>query len=240
MTQGIHSLTADMVNQLNKVDVITNNLANANTVGFKEDKLVQGEFNHYLTKMRKDDKIPQKESLILDTIPKIDGKYINDALGSITPTGNKLDFALMQEDLFFKIDNNGEIQYTRDGTFKVLDGHLVTQNGDSVLDANNNPIKVLTNTDDLMGKIAVVKLDFNDLAKVGNNNYKLNKNGDETLIKNSKDYIMQGAVEKSNVNTVYAMVNLIESQRAFERSQKAISGIDKINETVINSIGNNK
>ena len=106
MTQGIHSLTADMVNQLNKVDVITNNLANANTVGFKEDKLVQGEFNHYLTKMRKDDKIPQKESLILDTIPKIDGKYINDALGSITPTGNKLDFALMQEDLFFKIDIN--------------------------------------------------------------------------------------------------------------------------------------
>ena len=92
----------------------------------------------------------------------------------------------------------------------------------------------------LVSCISFVKLDFNYLAKVGNNNYKLNENGYETSIKNSKDYIMQGAVEKSNVNTIYAMVNLIESQRAFERSQKAISGIDKINETVINSIGNNK
>jgi len=45
---GIYSLSATMVNQLNRVDVLSNNLANVNTYGFKEDNLVEGSFNHYL------------------------------------------------------------------------------------------------------------------------------------------------------------------------------------------------
>ncbi len=58
MTQGLHPLAANMINQLNRVDVISNNLANANTVGFKQDSLVEGSFNNYLEKAeRKGEKL---------------------------------------------------------------------------------------------------------------------------------------------------------------------------------------
>ena len=66
MTQGIHQLTASMVNQLNRVDVISNNLANANTVGFKEENLAEGTFNRYLKQQEKKDEVVLKESLIAD------------------------------------------------------------------------------------------------------------------------------------------------------------------------------
>ncbi|MEA2017682.1 MAG: flagellar hook-basal body complex protein [Campylobacterota bacterium] len=240
MTQGTHPLAANMINQLNRVDVISNNLANANTTGFKEDSLVEGSFNHYLDKANNEGKTVLKESEIMNTVPKIDGDYMNVNLGSISPTGNKLDFALNQHNMFFKVKNsiNGNIELTRDGQFKIVDNKLITQNGYSVLDNENR--EVFTDNENFVSNIAVVSTSFTNLDKIGNNNYKFNdKNELETII-NNDDHIVQGAIEKSNVNTIKSMVTLIEAQRKFEQSQKAIAGIDEINQKVIDSIGNNK
>jgi len=240
MTQGTHPLAANMINQLNRVDVISNNLANANTTGFKEDSLVEGSFNHYLDKANKEGKVVLKESEIMNTVPKIDGDYMNINSGSISPTGNKLDFALNKNNLFFKVQNtnNGNTELTRDGQFKILDNKLVTQNGYSVLDNENR--EIFTDNDNFISNIAVVSTDFINLDKIGNNNYKFNdKSKLETILRND-DYIVQGAIERSNVNAIKSMVSLIEAQREFEQSQKAISGIDEINQKVIDSIGNNR
>jgi len=240
MTQGLHPLAANMVNQLNRVDVISNNLANANTKGFKEDNLVEGSFNHYLDKAKEKGEETLKLSEIMNTIPKIDGDYMSQEMGSITETGNRLDFALNQENMFFKIQNaNGDVELTRDGSFKLLEGRLVTQNGNNVLNDANQPI-IVGNTDEFVGNIAVVSTRFNNLDKIGNNNYKINNQEEVSTVVNNGENILQGAIEQSNVNTINSMVSLIEAQRKFEQTQKAINGIDSINEKVIDAIGNNR
>jgi len=239
MTQGLHQLTASMVNQLNRVDIISNNMANANTVGFKEDSLSEGSFNNYLVKKTENREDITKLNTIMNTIPKIDGNYIDSKVGSIKTTGNELDFALNHEDTFFKIQNkNGDIELTRDGSFKVLNNQLVTQNGYKVLDSQNSPIAA--DNDNFPSNIAVVITKFSNLNKVGNNNYIATNINDVTPIANNDEYILRGALESSNVNGIRSMVTLIEAQRKFEQSQKAITGIDEINKKVIDSIGNNR
>lgn len=239
MTQGIHQLTASMVNQLNRVDVISNNLANANTVGFKEENLVEGSFNRYLKQQEKKDEAVLKESLMMDTIPKIDASYKSELVGSVKQTGNNLDFALKTKDMFFKVKNEqGNIEYTRDGSFKAVDGKLVSQNNLPVLDNNNNDIDI--NNPNFANSIAILQTDFKNLDKIGNNNYKAIDEKSVAVVSNPEEYILQGALEQSNVNAIRTMVGLIEAQRKFEQSQKAISGIDQINAKVIDSIGNGR
>jgi len=239
MTQGIHQLTASMVNQLNRVDVISNNLANANTVGFKEENLAEGTFNRYLEQQEKKDKVVLKESLIMDTIPKIDMSYKSETVGALKQTGNNLDFAIKDREMFFKVQNEqGNIEYTRDGSFKTVDGKLINQNGYPVLDNDNIPVDI--NNPNFARTISVVKTEFTNLEKIGNNNYKVSDEKKVELIANSENYILQGSLEQSNVNTIRTMVGLIEAQRKFEQSQKAITGIDQINSKVIESIGNQR
>ena len=239
MTQGIHPLAASMVNQLNRVDIISNNIANTNTVGFKQDSVTEGSFNNYMKNMKDEKKDISKLSYVINTVPKIDSDFINSKLGSISSTGNKLDFALNKADTFFKIKTpQGDIKLTRNGEFKNLNGTLVTQNGYPVLNNDNETIKI--EDESFITSMAVVSTNFANLSKVGDNNYKIKNSKNVSTIENNQDYIIQGAIERSNINPVKSMVSLIDAQRRFEQAQKAIAGIDELNQKVIDSIGNNK
>jgi flagellar basal-body rod protein FlgG len=230
-----------MINQINRVDMISNNIANVNTTGFKQDHLSEGSFNNYLTKMNENsEKEPMPLSTVMNTIPKIDGKFINSKLGSITATGNKLDFALSQGDTFFKVQNqNGETFLTRDGSFKSVNGELVTQNGNKVLNENNEPIE-LGEGEEFINNIAVVSTNYNNIEKVGDNNYRVKDAQGVEIVENNTEYIVKGSIERSNVNSIKSMVALIDANRRFEQAQKAINGIDQMNEKVINSVGNDQ
>ncbi|MCK5293588.1 MAG: flagellar hook-basal body protein [Arcobacteraceae bacterium] len=236
MNSAIYALSATMVNQLNRVDILSNNIANANTNAFKEDNLVEGSFNYYLTRAKENNIEVSRQSIINNTIPKIDGDYIKGDLGSIKPTGNRLDFALKDNEIFFKIQNKaGEILLTRDGGFKNIDGFLSTSQSEKVLNANNQSIAIV---DGFEEQISLVKTPFTNLQKVGNNNYRSEDSKQvETVLLNGS-YILQGSIEKSNINTVSAMVALIDSQRRLEQSQKAMTGIGEINSKLITQIGN--
>ena len=237
MTQGIHPLAASMVNQLNRAATVSNNLANVNTVGFKEDFLAQGSFNQYLTKQNEKDESIDELSAVMNTIPKIDQSYSDNRVGGISQTGNPLDFAITSSDKYFKVKNiDGDILLTRDGSFKNINNQLVTANGSLVLNKNNQPINLSNGTDDIFKDIALVSTNLNTEDKVGNNSYKIS---DKTVLKNedSINFIKQGYLEHSNVNTITSMTALIEAQREFEQSQKAITGIDDINKKVIADIG---
>ncbi len=175
----------------------------------------------------------------MNTIPKIDGQFMENAMGSIVKTGNRLDFAVNQEDMFFKVQNpNGNIEYTRDGSFKVLDNELVTQNGYRVLSEQNEPI-IVNDDNEFVQNIVLIKTDFKNLDKIGNNNYRLyDQNNVQAVVDGNN--LLQGGLEQSNVNTIKSMVTLIEAQRKFEQAQKAMNGIDEINQKVIDGIGNNR
>ncbi len=237
MNQGTYPLAASMVNQINRLDQISNNLANVNTNGFKQEGLTETTFNYYLQRSKEEGFEPTKENIVTNNIPKLDSKYINAEAGPIVPTGNKLDFALTQPDAFFKLqDQNGDIVYTRDGSFKILDGFLVDSNGNNILNGDNEPIVA---EGDFINNIGVVQTPFSNMDKIGNNNFKVKDEQDIFILENNDGFLRQGVIEKSNVNSVTAMVELIDAHRRFEQSQKAISTIDEINTKVIDKIGNN-
>jgi len=239
MTQALHQLTASMVNQLNRVDTISNNLANANTTGFKQDNLAEGSFNNYLKRKEIQNEDPTDLSTLMNTIPKISGSYVNGKAGAIRATGNKFDFALTKEDTFFKLKlPDGNFAYTRDGSFKTLNGNLVNQDGYNVIGLNNKPIS--TDNKDFNKQIIIYKIKFENLKKIGDNNYTIKNKNDIATVKLHDENMVIGSIEASNVNTMVSMVSLIEAQRKFEQSQKALTGVDEINKKVIDSIGNGR
>ena len=158
-------------------------------------------------------------------------------MGPIAMTGNTLDFALSNPDTFFKIQNaNGDIVYSRDGAFKNLDNFLVDSNGNNVLNAANEPIVI---EDGFELQIGVVKTPFTNLEKLGDNTYSLKDANNLEIFENNDTFVVQGAIEKSNVNSVSAMVELIDAHRRFDQSQKAVKSIDDLNAALIDKIGSN-
>lgn len=237
MNQGVYPLAASMINQVNRLDQISNNLANINTNGFKQEGLTETTFNYYLERASNEGFTPNKINTVTNNIPKIDAKFIDGEMGPIADTGNELDFALKQPDTFFKYQNqNGDIVYTRDGAFKILDGFLVDSNGNNILNPDNEPIVI---EGQFTSQIAVVQIPYNNLQKLGDNSYKAKNDNDTLIYENNDGLVVQGAIEKSNVNSVTAMVELIDAHRRFDQSQKAISSIDEINSKIIDKIGNN-
>ena len=237
MNQGTYPLAASMINQINRLDQISNNLANVNTNGFKQEGTTETTFNYYLQKAQNDGIEPNKVNVVTNNVPKIDSKFINSEMGPIAMTGNKLDFALNTPDTFFKIQNaNGDIVYTRDGSFKNLDNFLVDGNGNNVLNASNEPITI---DEDVAAQIGVAKISYDNLDKIGDNTY-LPKNASQVEVFGENDnLIVGGALEKSNVNSVSAMVELIDAHRRFEQAQKAVKTIDELNASAIDKIGSN-
>lgn len=237
MNQGTYPLAASMINQFNRLDQISNNLANINTNGFKQEGTTETTFNYYLQRAQEENIVPTKINTVTNNIPKIDAKFINSEMGPIAMTGNALDFALNDPDTFFKVQNaNGDIVYTRDGSFKNLDNFLVDGNGNHVLNSDNEPIVV---EDNFASQIGVTKIAYTNLEKIGDNTYMPKNPNEMEIFENNDSLLVNGAIEKSNVNSVSSMVELIDAHRRFDQSQKAVKSIDELNASLIEKIGSN-
>ncbi|MGB5919650.1 flagellar hook-basal body protein [Arcobacter sp.] len=240
MNQGMYPLAAAMVNQINRVDTVSNNLANSRTIGFKQENLGEGTFNNYLLKANLEGKKSEYINELTNKVPKIDQKFIDSSQGPIVQTGNDLDFALKEPQTFFAVlDQNGNVEYTKDGSFKNLDGFLVDSKGNNVLSADGEPIAI---EEGYKQAIGVFNIDYNNLEKFGDNNYKLKDEQQAAVqvqaMEDNENFVLQGSLEQSNVNSVMAMVQLIEAQRSYEQAQKGITGIDSMNKTIIQKLGN--
>jgi len=121
-----------------------------------------------------------------------------------------------------------------------LGGMLVNKNGFNILDDKNVPIVIEEGSQKFALQIAVVKTDYTNLDKQGNNNYKIKDQKQVEKLIGNEDYILRGALEKSNVNSVITMVSLIDSHRRFEQAQKAMTGIEELNQKVIDKIGSDR
>lgn len=236
MNKAVHQLSASMINQFNRLDKISHNLANVNTTGFKQEGVVEGTFNNYLKEASEKGFTPTKIDSVTNTMPKLYENYIDGSTGAIVQTGNTLDFALKHKDTFFKLkDSNGDIVYTRDGTFHNLDNKLVSKNGYEVLNAQNEPI--MADSENIALQLGVVKSTIANLEKMGDNNYVAK---DASLMENipiNDGFIVQGALEKSNVNGVTAMIALIDAHRRMGQSQKVIEGMSQLSESLVDKVG---
>lgn len=143
MQNGYYSTTGAMVTQFNKLDVISNNLANVNTTAFKRDDVVVGDFKRIFQEFQENMPIKNhtKEAAkylnaAIDRVPQVSEQYIEFRQGGLKATGNKLDFALKREDAFFMVDTPDGLRLTQNGSFSInQDGVLTTKEGFAVIPA---------------------------------------------------------------------------------------------------------
>jgi len=269
MQTGYYSAAAGMVAQFNRLDTISNNLANVNTNGFKEDNLVVGDFVRVLKEAR--DELPNENhskdgakflNRAMTKAPQIVDSYTDHSVGNMQKTGNTMDLALSKEGLFFAVKTPQGIRLTRDGSFTTNDeGTLITKQGYEVLpedyfsaggkisfDVRDTTIEVdkngqiYTNLPNSLKQGTASKLfiaqpdNIKMLRKEGDNLYAYD---DMAQLKNIDESgaVVQGFIEKSNVNAVEMMTQMIETNRLVEMYQKAMSSqMDDMNNDAINKI----
>jgi flagellar basal-body rod protein FlgF len=211
-----------------QMDVIANNVANANTNGFKADHSL---FEEYLNSNAREDNFigaDRRVSYVQDR-----GTFRDVGPGPMEMTKNPLDLAITG-DAYFAVQVNGGERYTRDGKFSLNStGQLVTSDGNLVLgtggpitfqptdhDINIAPDGTITvlegtaKTDSIRGKIRMASFDDpTKLTKLGANLYAA---GSATLQPDAKSSsVRQGYVEKSNVNSVGEMTRMVEVMRSY-------------------------
>jgi len=262
MQTGYYVATGGMVTQFNRLNVISNNLANVNTNGYKADDIVIGDFERMFKESR--DILPLENNTKeaakfinrdLNKVPQVVEEYTNFSLGNMQKTSNDLDFALTKKNAFFLVKTPQGIRATRDGSFSVNeDGHLVTKEGYEVLPKTyfqdyhllevkpNKMLKADKNGDLYQDGLQTNSLfvasfdDLKKLKKVGDNLYDF---GDMIPQENGKNAVAQGFVEKSNINAVKEMTDLIDTNRLVEMYQKVMdTQMNEINKDAIEKLAN--
>ncbi|UCC78321.1 MAG: flagellar basal-body rod protein FlgF [Candidatus Zixiibacteriota bacterium] len=240
MIKGIYTSASGMLPRILKQETFANNMANVNTPGFKKD----GVFLQVL------DEVSRKE-IITDhpwEVPMIDDVYIDFSQGDLEKTDANTDLAI-DGDGFFAIQTGSGTMYTRSGDFSLSpQGILVDKNGNPVL-TDAGPLTLQSDSftvgDDgtvTVNEFAVGRIKIVDFEKP----YQLKKVGDSYLApvdpsiaeQQSTDHrIRQGYLEKSNVNVVEVMVDMLSSFRAYEAGQKAIQAQDETLDKAVNDLG---
>lgn len=261
MIKGLYTAHTGMVNEMKRLDVLTNNLANADTTAYKKEGTTSRTFADELAIKIKDTSnygLHQKLGEI-SLVTHLGQVYTDYSTGSFKVTDNETDFALEGEG-FFAVsftDKNGNtsVKLTRDGNFIVDNqGYLRTKDGDYVLNATGalnmdaseeNYVRLnsgaafavdqmgyIYQNEQLVGTLGVVNVENYDyLEKYGENLYNLVEGGAVTA---SDAKVQQGMLEGSNVNVVEEMVNMIAIQRAYDAGQKVIRSVDETLGTTVN------
>ncbi len=242
MVNGLYTASRGMMNILAKQDVMANNLANANTTGFK--------LGAFAT--RSTVSIGRNDELKLHQNEKQDLNegYTQFSQGSFVQTDHPLDIALAG-DGFLKIKVPEGVAYTRNGGLSLnADKQLVTLNGQSVLDQNQEPIALDGNTIAIQAN-GTIFVDGQQVARLGIGEFEdktaLIPRGDG-LFTNTRPMenpahaprnteIRQGFLESSNVDTVSAMVAMIAYSRNYEADQRVIQSIDQTLNHAVNEVG---
>ena len=255
MVRGLYTAYTGMANEQKRLDIISNNLANAATTGFKTQNVTSQSFDNLLTIKVKDSSEAYNDRPVgyMSLGVKLGETYTDQSQGSLRQTGNTYDLAIEGKG-FFTLDvtdraGNVSTQYTRDGSFTMTkDGGLVDEDGNHLMGESGEitiPTDAVNVVIDGTGAIYAdnayvdtLKItDFEDydyLTNVGDTRYQALEGAVESVGTGS---VKQGYLEQSNVNVVSQMVNMINITRAYEANQKIISSIDKTLDLAANSVG---
>jgi len=255
MLKGLYTAYTGLRNEQNRMDIMTNNLANSATVGFKKEGSTSQSFDDILAYRLKDTadvgNLPRRVGINNPGV-KIGENYTDFTEGSFQVTDNTYDLAIGGTG-FFTIEFTNKAgqtstMYTRAGDFTITkDGYLVTKDGDYVLGTNGR-IKVDSTQETTITKdggitqngvrVATLRItdftDYNYLEKYGETFYRA---VDGATTKAGDYEIYQGYLETSNVSVVSEMVNLISITRAYESNQKIVQAYDQSLEIAANQTG---
>ncbi len=239
MLRGIYTSTAGMASEMSAMEVLTNDMANSQTTGYKEDfaSLVRQDANPLSYGMG---------GLVRSTGTLQAQTALNLAQGALLPTGNPLDLAL-QGPALFGVQSGGQTTYTRDGRFnRAAGGQLVTASGAFVLGANGapitlpdpqgQPITVRSNGTIQIGATVVGQIGMFNASgwqKIGNGN--LQPTGAVTTATNT--IVQQGMLEQSNIDLSQTMGVILGIERAYEASGTVHKTLDQIAQSAANDVG---
>jgi flagellar basal-body rod protein FlgG len=264
MVKGLYTAYTGMVNEMKRLDVLANNLANADTTGYKKEGTTSTPFaEEYAIKIKDSSNFGLHKRL--GTIymgTHLEQVYTDWTEGNLEVTDKSTDLAIGGNG-FFAVsftdkEGNTSMKLTRDGAFTVnANGYLVTSDGDFVLNAtgalNGDPSEAnyvqldptadftidqqgyIYQNNQLVGTIGVVDVDNYDyIEKYGENLYNVLDGGNLIAAEGT---VIQGTLETSNVNVINEMVNMITIQRAYEAGQKVITSIDETLDKAVNQVG---
>jgi len=231
-----------------RLEVLSNNMANVNTVGYKEDRV----FRIPSTPSSAEEDIPgaPPKDLPQDNLSSLPVcTFTNFEQGHLKETGNALDVALEGEG-FFSVQTPQGIQYTRKGNFELnANGTLVTLEGYPVLGKRGSEIQISGQevVVDASGAIIVDGAEVDTLNVVDFPNKKgLLKNGDSLYSPTNpndkgssaeKTLVRQGAIEGSNVDSIKIMTEMIDVIRGYESYQKILQSMNENNGKAVNELG---
>ena len=234
-----------------RMSVISNNLANVNTTGYKRERAVFEDLMYQNVRQAgasstENTNLPS--GLYLGTGVRTVATQKLHSQGNIVQTNNSFDVAIQGRGFFQITHPDGSIVYTRDGSFGLDNsGQLVTQNGyllDPAITVPANTLSVTIGSDGTVsatvagstaptqiGNITVAQfINPAGLEAIGDNLYRETAASGapqvDTPGQNGSGTLIQGSLESSNVNVVEELVNMIETQRAYEMNSKAISTTD--------------
>ncbi|MCB2169973.1 MAG: flagellar basal-body rod protein FlgG [Deltaproteobacteria bacterium] len=251
MIRSLWTAASGMKSQSLNIDVISNNLANVNTTGFKSSRadfqdLLYETLRQAGTSSSENSDVPTGIQVGHGSRPVASHKIFTQ--GDFQQTKNELDIAIEGEGFFQILQPNGETAYSRDGAFKMdRDGRMVTSDGfvmepeitipsDSIslsigLDGTVSVLQAGSNTPTEIGTITVARfVNPAGLHSIGRNLYlPTNASGDAIVGTAGEDglgTLAQGFLEMSNVSVVDEMVKMITAQRAYEINSKTIQAAD--------------
>jgi flagellar basal-body rod protein FlgG len=247
--------------QQTRISVISNNLANVNTAGFKRGRAVFEDLLYQNVTQAGGSTSQNTESptgLSVGTGVRVVATEKNFTQGSALQTGNPLDLLIQGRGFFQVLQPDGNLAYSRDGSFKVdSDGRLVTANGYEIQPSITIPTNAQSITVGLDGTLeatlpgqtaptSIGKLQLADFINPAGLQPKGQNLFVETAASGSPQVadpgiegigtLVQGSLEGSNVNVVEELVSMIETQRAYEMNSKAISTSDQMLQYLNNNL----
>jgi flagellar basal-body rod protein FlgF len=230
-----------MLDDVERLRIISHNLANVGTVGFKRELAVTRPFEEQLAEAGASAETAAPATTTLTS-------YVDRSPGTLTHTGNPLDLAIEGNNAYFVIDTGQQEAYTRQGTFRLdADGQLVTVNGQPVVTTAGDirltgPTPVIDtqgnirDNGSIVGQLKLVTVaDPQSLQEVGNGLYVAPDSTNAAIADTAR--VRQGFTEAANVITMNEMIRMIETVRHFEASQKLIQGYDSMLDRAISDLG---
>ena len=240
MVRGVYHSTSGMNYLQYKQEVTANNIANANTTGFKKDSI-------FWKTLQRVNSIFEMNSTEQRNLDEVQENYTDFSQGRFNITNNPLDFALDGPG-FFSVETPQGIQYTRNGNLSLnQEGLLVTNTGNPVMgeagtiNANGGEVFIEDNGNVVVDGAVLDRLalvEFQDLRQLTKTGEGLFSSGNVEPVAGSPGTVVrQGTLEDSNINIIEEMVKMMATTRFFETGQKSISMQDETLNQAVNEVG---
>jgi flagellar basal-body rod protein FlgG len=266
MLRGLYTATAGMLTQQKRTEMLSNNMANSNTPGYKADQSSIRAFPEMLLKRIDNNSVPATVGT-LNTGVYLQELNSHNIQGELRETGLKSDVALIEQNvpfnqetnvkgtLLFAVENQaGEERYTRNGHFTLDENGTLLSDGNQVLSTTGQPISIqssnyqITADGDIFDAdgdfVAQIDVRFEDdvrnLVKEGNGLFRtVDGQAVPTAINNGAiTYsLKQNHLENSTVDVGRSYTDMMTAYRSFEANQKVLQAYDKSMDKAVNEIG---